>query len=245
MGSYFEDVYIKRMNREGRTRQERIKTRKENEFNRIFLKQSAYQSYLYQVNDEETAEICSLQPNKWNEDNIISNLLLSTSARTLKTGDILKIRQTIKDKEVDKIWLVLFVEDNITKGYQVFKVICLDSELNFTDEYGNTQHNFPVKFVNLSSKIVQDVFIHSATQLGYREPNGNRFFITHDFDFIKKSKYFDYKGRGWEVYGIDNISILDVAFVTFSEKLKKETEPLKSQDILIGEDTNFFLNGGV
>lgn len=245
MGSYFEDVYIKRMNREGRTRQERIKTRKENEFNRIFLKQSAYQSYLYQVNDEETAEICSLQPNKWNEDNIISNLLLSTSARTLKTGDILKIRQTIKDKEVDKIWLVLFVEDNITKGYQVFKVICLDSELNFTDEYGNTQHNFPVKFVNLSSKIVQDVFIHSATQLGYREPNGNRFFITHDFDFIKKSKYFDYKERGWEVYGIDNISILDVAFVTFSEKLKKETEPLKSQDILIGEDTNFFLNGGV
>lgn len=245
MGSYFEDVYIKRMNREGRTRQERIKTRKENEFNRIFLKQSAYQSYLYQVNDEETAEICSLQPNKWNEDNIISNLLLSTSARTLKTGDILKIRQTIKDKEVDRIWLVLFVEDNITKGYQVFKVICLDSELNFTDEYGNTQHNFPVKFVNLSSKIVQDVFIHSATQLGYREPNGNRFFITHDFDFIKKSKYFDYKERGWEVYGIDNISILDVAFVTFSEKLKKETEPLKSQDILIGEDTNFFLNGGV
>lgn len=245
MGSYFEDVYIKRMNREGRTRQERIKTRKENEFNRIFLKQSAYQSYLYQVNDEETAEICSLQPNKWNEDNIISNLLLSTSARTLKTGDILKIRQTIKDKEIDKIWLVLFVEDNITKGYQVFKVICLDSELNFTDEYGNTQHNFPVKFVNLSSKIVQDVFIHSATQLGYREPNGNRFFITHDFDFIKKSKYFDYKERGWEVYGIDNISILDVAFVTFSEKLKKETEPLKSQDILIGEDTNFFLNGGV
>lgn len=245
MGSYFEDVYIKRMNLDGNTQQERIKTRKEKEFDKLFLQKSEYQSYLYQINDTESSEFCSLQPNKWNEDSLISNLLLSTHSCSLQTGDILRIKQKIKDKELDAIWLVLFVEKNLTKGYQSFKIICLDNEVNFTDEYGNTQFNFPVKFVNASSKVVQDVFIHSASQIGYREPNGNRFFITHDFDFIQKAKYFEYKNRGWEVYGIDNISINNVAFVTISEKLKQEAEPLASKDILVGENTNFFLNGGV
>lgn len=244
MGNYFEDVYLKRMNLDGKTQQERVKTRKEKEFNNLFLQKSEYKAFLYQVNDESCAETCSLQPNKWNEDKMISNLLVPTFARTLHTGDILKIRQTIKDKEFDKIWLVLFVEDNLTKGYQLFKIICLDSEVNFTDEYGTTEFNFPVKFVSATTNFVQDVFIHSASQIGYREPNGNRFFITKDFDFIKKAKYFEYKDRGWEIYGLDNISIDNVAYVTISEKLKKEAEPLVSKQIPVGEDTNFFLNGG-
>lgn len=32
MGSYFEEVYLKRMNLDGTTQQERVKTRKEKEF---------------------------------------------------------------------------------------------------------------------------------------------------------------------------------------------------------------------
>ena len=34
--SYFEDVYLKRINREGATQQERVKTRKEKEFDMLF-----------------------------------------------------------------------------------------------------------------------------------------------------------------------------------------------------------------
>jgi len=45
--NYFNDVYLKRMNRDGITRQERIKTRKEKEFDRIFLKNTEYQCLLY------------------------------------------------------------------------------------------------------------------------------------------------------------------------------------------------------
>ena len=64
---------------------------------------------------------------------------MSTQAAPLKTGDILKIKQKIKEEEQDKIWLVLFVEENLTKGYQLFKIICLDSFVNLTDEYGTTE----------------------------------------------------------------------------------------------------------
>lgn len=243
MGSYFEDVYLKRLNKDGKNQQDRIKTRKEKEFDLLFLKKTEYLAKIYQVNDLAREVACSLQPNRHNESSLISNLLISTSESTFKTGDILKIKQKIKDEELDRIWLVLFVEKNLTKGYQLFKLICLDSTVNIIDEYGTTKYSIPVKFVNATSNFVQDTFIHSATQLGYREPNGNRIFITHDFDFIKKSEYFEHKERGWEIYGIDNISIENVAYVTFSEKMKKEAEPRSSEDILVGEDKNFFLNG--
>jgi hypothetical protein len=51
------------------------------------------------VNEEDRYDICSLQPSAWNESNLLSNLLMSTKAAPLKTGDILHIRQKIKEQE--------------------------------------------------------------------------------------------------------------------------------------------------
>lgn len=243
MGSYFEDVYLKRMNIDGENQQDRVKTRKEKEFDLLFLKKTEYLANLYQINDESCNIKCSLQPNRWNESHLISNLLMSTSERKLATGDILQIKQKIKNEEQDKIWLVLFVEENLAKGYQLFKIICLDSKVNQTDEYGTTLQSYPVRFVNVSSNLVIDTFAHAHAQYGYREPQSNRSFITRDFDFIKKGAYFEYKKRGWEVVGFDNLSIDNVSYVTISERLVREEEPNSSKDILVGEDTNFFLNG--
>lgn len=239
--SYFDEVYLKRMNREGNNQQERVKTRKEKEFDKLFLKKTEYQVRLYGVNGEQRNDICSLQPNKWNESNLIGNLLMSTHAAPLKTGDILNIKQKIKEVEYDKIWLVLFVEENITKGYQLFKCICLDEEINITNEYGDTLEVVPVKFINASASFIQDTF--SMEGVGYREPHWNRGFITADRDFLKKGTYFNYKDRGWEIYGKDNISIDNVSYVSISQKLLREEEPVSSRDIIVSEDENFFLNG--
>jgi len=79
--------------------------------------------------------------------------------------------------------------------------------------------------------------------VGYREPHWNRGFITSDRDFLKKGTYFNYKERGWEIYGKDNISIDNVSYVSISQKLLREEEPVSSRDIIVSEDENFFLNG--
>ena len=239
--SYFDEVYLKRINIDGHNSQERIKTRKEKEFNKLFLKKTEYQVRLYGVNGEQRDDICSLQPNKWNESNLIGNLLMSTSAAPLKTGDILNIKQKIKEVEYDKIWLVIFVEENITKGYQLFKCICLDNEINITNEYGDTIQSIPVKFISATSSFVIDHF--TLTKAGYREPNYRRGFITADNLILKKGTYFNYKNMGWEISGKDNISIENVSYVFIDEKLKVEEEPRTSEDLLVGEDVNFFLNG--
>lgn len=243
MGSYFEDVYLKRMNRDGTNRQDRIASTKEKEFDKIFLKQTQYKVTLYQVNEEEVNITASLQPNKWNESNIISNLLMSTSAAPLKTGDILYIKQKIKDRIQDKIWLVIFVEENLTKGYQLFKIICLDSTVNITDEYGNTRYSIPVRFTNAAQSFMQDNYIKSVKEYGYREPQTTKIMITQDFNELGKDTYFEYKERGWEIMSKDNISVKNVAYCYLSEKLRREPEPISSEDILVGENDNFFLNG--
>jgi hypothetical protein len=111
----------------------------------------------------------------------------------------------------------------------------LNETINYCDEYGQTITTFPVKFVSETSVYVQDKF-NSYGSVSYREPLAHRKFITSNFDFLKKEMYFDYKNRGWEISGIDNISIDNVAFVSVQERLKKEPEPETSKEILVSED---------
>ena len=240
--SYFEDVYLKRMNREGTTIQERVKTRKEKEFDQLFLQKTKYQAAIYQLNDDSVEILGSLQPNKWNQDKIVSNLLVSTHCQKFKAGDIVRTYQKNKEVELDKVWLVMFVNEDITHGYQKYEVIELDDTINYCDEYGETIAVFPVKFVSETSVYVQDKF-NSYGAVSYREPLAHRKFITKDYDFLKKELYFDHKNRGWEIAGIDNISIEGVAYISIQERLKRDPEPDTSKDIVVGENDNFWLNG--
>lgn len=241
MSNYFEDVYLKRMNRDGNSIQERVQTRKEKEFDQIFLKKTKYQANIYMCNDEHTNILCSLSPNKWGQDKILSNLMVSNKENKMKTGDIVYTYQKVKEKILDKTWLIVFVSDDITHGYQLYWVIELDNILNLTDEYGRTLHTIPIKFVNETSVFVQDKF-SSYGAVSYREPLAHKKFLTQDFNFLKKTTYFNYKNRGWEIVGIDNISIDNIAYVSIAEHLVREPEPLTSEDIMVGEDDNFFLN---
>lgn len=237
---YFEEVYLKRMNRDGTIQQERILTKKEKEFDLLFLKKTQWQAKIYQIDCKEVDIICSLQPNKWNESNLISNLLISTKNSPLKTGMILNIFQRIKDIEYDKTWLVLFCEEKIAKGYYSYKVICLDSIINITNEYGDTLYTIPVKFVNSTNSMVKDYFAFSNG--GYREPNSNIIFITQNLDCLKKDTYFKYNDRGFQIAGKNDIDIKNVAYVTIDERLTREEEPRTSEKIEVGFDKNFFLN---
>lgn len=239
--SYFEEVYLKRINKDGNTIQERVKTRKEKEFDSLFLKRTKYQAAIYQLNDEPVRIVCSVQPSSWRQDKMVSNVLVSTKEQKFKTGDIIRTYQKVKEVENDNYWLICYVSPDVTHGYQSYEVIELDSMINHTTEYGDTIHVIPAKFVSETSVFVQDKFT-SYGAVSYREPLAHRKFITRDEEFLKKGTYFNFKDRGWEIVGIDNISIEGVAYVSIAEFLTREPEPKTSQDILVGEDTNFFLN---
>ena len=238
--SYFDEVYLKRMNKNGNTMQERIKTAKENEFDKIYLKRSPYQSLIYEVNETPQEIVCVVAPTRW-KDKLLSNLHCSMKSPVFKTGDVLKILQKVKNEEFDRYWIVISVSDDITHGYRGYEVMVLDTFINQTDEYGDTIRTIPIRFVNETSTFVQDKFT-SYGAVSYREPLAHRKFIAQDNDFLKKNMYFDYKDRGWEIVGKDNLSIDGVAYVSIAEYLTKPPEPKTTADIEIGEDENFFLN---
>ena len=241
MGSYFNDVYLKRMNKDGETMQERIKTKKENKFDKVYLKRTESQGTLYQINDEEVKILCSVEPSKWTQDKIVSNINISSREKELKTGDILKVYQKVKDIEYDKTWLICYVSNDISHGYQSYEAIELDSVINLADEYGQTYAILPVKFVSETSVFVKDKFM-SYGSVTYREGLMHRKFITADSEILKKATYFNYANRGWEIAEKDDISIKNVAYVSIEEFLRREPEPETSKDILVGEDQNFLLN---
>lgn len=242
--SYYKDVYLKRINRDGVTQQERVKTRKEREFDRLFLQKTEYQVKVYSIDENEANIVGSLQPNvnKWNESELISKLLISTKEKPLKTGMILSIYQRIKEIEYDKKWLIVFCDENITRGYYSYKVICLDSIVNITNEYGDTMYSIPVKFVNATAALVKDLFSFSDEAGAYREPDREIRMITKNFDFLQKDAYFTYKEKGFKITGKDDISIDDVAYISLAETLFTEPEPRSSENIPVSEDVNFFLN---
>lgn len=240
--SYFDEVYLKRINKYGTTRQDRVEGRKEMEFDRLYLRDSQYIGNLYKVNDDLKNIECSLQPNKYNEDELISNLLLSRSSEKFNSGDIMYVYQKVKNVEIDKCHIALLKEENVGKGYSLYKVICLDEEINFTDEYGTSQYVIPVKIVSSEKQLVKDYFTISAATTEYREPNFETKVITKDFDFLKKGMQFDYKGKRFEITGNNNISIKGVAFLSIKEQLTKEPEPITSKEIPVSDNTNFFLN---
>lgn len=239
--SYFDEVYIKRLNRLGLTRQERAQSMKENEFEKLYLQRSQYLAKIYQRNDNAADITCTLQPNKYNEKKYIGNILISNSSERLETGDILHVFQKIDDIEYDRIWIVIFIEDNIGKGYQNYKVVCLEDEIGLCDEYGTTNIALPVKFINASEVQVADLFVSNAKTKGYREPERELKIITQTNDNIKKDTYFEFNNKGFKITGIDDISIRGVSFLSIEERLKKEPEPVSSKNIVVNDD-NFFLN---
>lgn len=239
--SYYDEVYLKRMNKDGRNQQERIKTREEKEFDLIIMKKTKYMAYVISVNGKPARVQCSLQPNKNNEKNLLFKLMTSNSAASLKTGDILHIYQEVKETNKEDVWIVLHAENDITKGYRVYTVLCLDEVLNITDEHGNTIHSVPIKIVNANQKWVTDTFQLSKTTFGYREPQDGRTFITADFDFLKKGIYINHKEKGWEIVGIDNLSIKNVGYFSIAERIVQPLEPTVSDEIPISYDENFLL----
>ena len=90
---------------------------------------------------------------------------------------------------------------------------------------------------------MQDTNIRNAHELGYEEPFTTNIILTQDNPELMKGSYFNFMGRGWQIVGKNNIAIPNVAYLYVSERLVRDNEPLSSEDILVGENDNFFLNG--
>lgn len=177
--SYYEDVYLQRVNRNGTSRQERILNTKIQNFEN-FLPKSMYKvdfSCNYQN------YIGSLQPAKGDEKDIVSYMLTSKTV-DIATGSILDV---ITSTGANQKWLVTFKDHNDTYGYNKYKVYLLDRILTWYDK-DKKVHTSYVNVASTKDNSVKDIFKNIGGS-AYREAQ-NYINLIMKFDTNIQKEYY-------------------------------------------------------
>ncbi len=60
---------------------------------------------------------------------------------------------------------------------------------------------------------------------------------------MKKDLYLEFGQMAWRIEGIDRFSIPNIAYVSLEETLKVAKEDENNKELVIDENTNYWLNG--
>lgn len=215
--SYYEDVYLQRVNRNGTSRQERILNAKIQNFE-SFLPKSIYKvdfSCNYQN------YIGLLQPVKGDEKDIISYMLTSKTV-DIATGTILDV--TSSTGVVQK-WLVTFKDHNDTYGYNKYKVYLLDRILTWYDR-DKKIHTSYVNVASSKDSSVKDIFKNIGGGSVYREAQ-NYVNLIMKFDSSIQKEYYcllDGSPRAFVVSGFDCETVPGVQYLTIDITLVRDKD---------------------
>lgn len=198
--SYYEDVYLARLNKDGETKQERVIGARKRQFDN-FLPKSIYKvDFMVDYKNY----IGSLQPGNYNEKNILSYLLVPTEV-ILNTGNTITIGSDT--------WLVILVDPSKTLGYNKYKVIQLNRTFTWWDR-DNIIHESKVNFrsslmlVNKDQEKTQPPF--------FRELNNYSTLIMAYDESLQSDCYgkIDGSDRRFLVTGFDIETVPNVQYVT-------------------------------
>lgn len=215
--SYYEDVYLQRVNRNGTSRQERILNTKIQNFEN-FLPKSMYKvdfSYNYQN------YIGSLQPAKGDEKDIVSYMLTSKTV-DIATGSILDITTSTGTNQK---WLVTFKDYNDTYGYNKYKVYLLDRILTWYDK-DKKVHTSYVNVASSKDSSVKDVFKNIGGGSAYREAQ-NYVNLIMKFDSNIQKEYYcllNESPRAFVVSGFDSETVPGVQYLTIDITLVRDKD---------------------
>lgn len=208
--TYYENVYLPRLNKNGVTRQERILAMKTQQFEDNFLNKSIYRvEFLV----DYVPYIGVLQPVKEDKDITIYHLLLPI-ASTIDIGKII----TINEQQ----WLVVFKPLAMQKGYNKYQVYLLDRTLTWWDE-NKEEQNSSVQFCGKMDKIIEDIFSNIGGPT-YREIS-NLARVIMPFDVTLKQDCYskiDGSDRRFTISGYDSETIPGVMFVTMDMTMARD-----------------------
>ena len=213
--SYFENVYLARLNKNGTTRQERILATKAQQFEESFLDQSIYK---VEFSVGYTPYLGVLQPVKENEKEIIYHLLIPIEY-TIETGEVLEINE--------KKWIVTFFDPSPDKGYNKYKVYLLDRVLTWWDE-DKEEHTAPIHLCGGLEKSITDSFRNSSAAPSFREATNLMHVLMQYDETIKQDTYvkIDQSERKFIVSGFDNETVPNVSYVTLDITMTRDEDAI-------------------
>lgn len=253
MGSYFNDIYLKRLNRNGRNEQQRLQSKRE----KYFLQKLSHS--VYRVEFKNNGKICvgDLEPNKQDETKVMQNLLTPTDVQ-LFSGDIVVFYD--KYPEVDpaetavnvRRFMVWYQEDIKASGYNKYIMIKMTHFINWTDREKKKRHTWAYFYGQEDNQLKDELKSRSRNNGLYNENLKLSYIVMPTNAYFNRDDYFEITAGDWteayRVTGYDRISTPGVEYVsvdpeyirdnTPAPKIEEEKDPKKT------EDDFFWVSGG-
>lgn len=250
MSNYYEDVYLKRLNRYGLDYQSRIQGQRERVFEDLLLKS------IYRVDFPYNGEIIPglLERYKQDETETLQYLLLRVNTE-IPPGTILQIPNKnyhYGDELTDDntyYWMIYYLENIKASGYNRYIVLKMTHIIEWKDRSGVIQKARGYFFGPENQHII-DTTMHAVRPTLYQEPLDSRHIIMPINSKILKEDYFELIDvehqitDAYRVTGYDRQSTPGVEYVTVDPVYERDKTPAPEKQET-DKDTDFYwLTGG-
>ena len=238
--NYFEDVYLKRLNRYDYDYQSRIQAQREEVFEGLLLKSIYRVDFVY----EDEIHPGLLERYKQDETETMQYLLTRVSLN-MPNGTLLMI----PDKDMkEQPWLVYWLESIKASGYNRYIVLKMTHFITWRDRSNIERSTWCYLYGQEDNMLKDEIRSRSRSDAIYAENLKSSFFVCPTNEFIRKDDYMEIGinalKEGYRVTGYDIISTPGVEYVTVDPVyLRDNSEPpvQKEED----DPAEFFwLNGG-
>ena len=238
--NYFDDVYLKRLNRYGYDYQSRVQAQRERDFENKLLKSV----YRVDFDFEGESHPGTLERYKQDETETMQYLLTRVSLN-IPNGTILMIPD--KDR-IEQPWLVYWLESIKASGYNRYIVLKMTHFITWRDRDDIERSTWCYLYGQEDNMLKDEIRSRSRSDVIYAENLKSSFFICPTNEFIRKDDYMEI-GVGalkeaYRVTGYDIISTPGVEYVTVDPVYLRDHSAPPVKDI--GDDPTafFWLNGG-
>ena len=223
--NYFEDIYLKRLNRYGYDYQSRIQAQREREFEGKLLKSVYRVDFLF--NGEEHPG--TLERYKQNETETMQYLLTRVSL-DMPSGSILMI----PDKNGEESpWLVYWLESIKASGYNKYIVLKMTHYITWRDRSGEECSSWCYMYGQQDNMLKDEIRSRSRMDTIYAENLKSSFFVLPTNERIRKDDYLEIgEGalkEGYRVTGYDINSTPGVEYVTIDPVYLRDNSPAPEQ----------------
>ena len=238
--NYYEDIYLKRLNRYGLDYQSRVQAQREREFEGKLLKS------VYRVDFDFKGESHpgTLERYKQDETELMQYLLTRVSLN-LPNGTILMI----PDKDlVPQPWLVYWLESIKASGYNRYIVLRMTHYITWYDREKNKRESWCYMYGQEDNMLKDELRSRSRMDTLYTENLKMSFFVMPTNEFLRKDDYLEI-GEGnlreaYRVTGYDIQSTPGVEYVTVDPVYLRDNTPAPEQKPGDNPDDFYWLNGG-
>lgn len=238
--SYYEDVYLKRVNQYGDNFQSRLQAKRERNFE-YQLSQSLYLVNFIYEGKEQVGELVRKSQNETRS----IHYLLTRLNLNMPHGTVL----LIPDKDGKEVpWMIYYLEVIETSAYNRYFVIKLTHYITWKDRDGIEQSSWAYMYGQEDNMLMDEIRSRSRMDTIYSENLKESFFIMPLNENIRKDDYIEVGvgklKEGYRVTGYDIQSNPGVEFVTVDPIYiyDKSDPPVQTEED--NADEFFWFNGG-